>query len=108
MKGNFRNYRVFGNWCKLKIVSSLKRILKGNKQGFGPNVGPAQFGPMAGPQAVELAPLTWACPVSVRTGPITRARELSAIGATHWACPMSGRSGPMISARVQASRRSRG
>ena len=80
-----------GNWYKLEIVSSLKRILKGNKLGFGPNVGPTQIGPMAGPQTVELALLTWACLVSVRTGPVTRARELSAVGATHWACPVSGR-----------------
>ena len=96
------------NRCRLEIGSSLERILKGNKQDFGPNVGPAQFGPMAGPQALELAPLTWACPVSVRMGPVTWARELSAVGATHWACPVSGRLGPIISARVQASRRSRG
>ena len=80
-----------GNWCKLEIVSNLKRKLKEYKQGSGPNVGPAQFGPKASPQAEELVPLAWACPVSVRTGPVTRASELSAVGATHWVCPVSGR-----------------
>ena len=54
----------------------LVQVWKNNKQGLGPNVGPALFGPMAGPQ-LKLAPLDWACPVSVRTGPVTRARELS-------------------------------
>ena len=94
-----------GNRCRLEIGSSLERIIKGNKQGFGPNVRPTQFGPKAGPKAEELAPLAWACPVSVRTGPVTRAREFSAVGATHWACSVSGRTGPVNWARVFASRK---
>ena len=53
----------------------LVQIWKNNKRDLGRNVGPAKFGPMAGPQ-LKLVPPDWASLVSVRMGPVTRAREL--------------------------------
>ena len=63
---------------EIGVDLKLVQIWKNNKQGLGLNVGPAKFGPMAGPQ-LKLAPLDWAFPMSVRTGPVTRARELSVL-----------------------------
>ena len=43
---------------------------------------------------LRMAPITWACPVSVRLGLVTWAHEIL-LGANHWASPVIGRSGPI-------------
>ena len=51
-----------------------------------------QLGHMAGPP-LRMAPLTWACPVSVQTGPVTWAQGLS-VGAIYWASTGEWAHGP--------------
>ena len=55
---------------------NLVQIWINNKQGLDPNVGPAKFGPMAGPIA-EVSATHWACLVSGHTGPIQIQPECS-------------------------------
>ena len=66
---------LFENRCSFEIVSSLQEL-----------------GQMAGP-SLRLAPLTWACPVSVLMGPVTWAQGLS-VGAIHWALSGEWTRGP--------------
>ena len=51
-----------------------------------------RIGPNGRP-TLRMAPLTWACPVSVQTGPVTWAQGLS-VGANHWASTGEWAHGP--------------
>ena len=46
-------------------------------------------------QTQRMAPITWACPVNVLMGPVTRARGLLAMAPFTGPYPVSGRTGPI-------------
>ena len=75
------------------FVLRKRRSFMRNSVHFGIVPSLQQLDHMAGP-TLRMAPITWACPVIVQTGPVTWAQGILNLVPFTGPYPVSGRAGP--------------